>query len=126
CGSVLLARVRAMREACLVPRSDPATLITRFRIRMRPARLLPQDEQPTAAGGCVTRFGSGKEAKVAMRDGSVFLAIGAVVALAVVGLAWYVMSSIGSSQPATAVAALAALAAVLTALPPIIKAIRGE
>jgi hypothetical protein len=58
--------------------------------------------------------------------GSVLLAIGAVIALAVVGLAWYVMSSIGSSQPAVAVAALAALAAVLTAVPPIIKAIRGE
>jgi hypothetical protein len=61
-----------------------------------------------------------------MHGSSVFLAIGAVIALAVVGLAWYVMSSIGSSQPAVAVAALAALAAVLTAVPPIIKAIRGE
>jgi hypothetical protein len=61
-----------------------------------------------------------------MHGGSVFLAIGAVIALAVIGLAWYVISSIGSSQPTVAVAALAALAAVLTAVPPIIKAIRGE
>jgi hypothetical protein len=51
---------------------------------------------------------------------------GVVIALAVIGLAWYVVLTLGPAQPAAAVAALTGLAGVLAALPPIIRAVRGR
>lgn len=51
---------------------------------------------------------------------------GVLIALAVIGLAWYVVLSLGPTQPTAVVAALTGLAGVLAALPPIIRAIRGR
>jgi hypothetical protein len=52
--------------------------------------------------------------------------VGALVVLAVLALAGYVVTRLASAQPGLAVGVLAALATVLTALPPIIKALRGR
>jgi hypothetical protein len=51
---------------------------------------------------------------------------GVLIALAVIGLAWYVVLSLGPTQPTAVVASLTGLTGVLAALPPIIKAIRGR
>jgi hypothetical protein len=51
---------------------------------------------------------------------------GALIALAVIVLAGYVVTRLAVTQPGIAVGVLAALATVLAALPPIIKALRGR
>jgi len=61
-----------------------------------------------------------------MHSNAASVLAGVVIALAVIGLAWYVVSSLGPTQPTAAVAALTGLAGVLAAVPPIIRAIRGR
>lgn len=94
--------------------------------RQKPAPLLPlraSDPRPQriCSGIRVRRWN-----EVIMHGDGVSVVAGAVIALTAMGLAWYVMSSIGSTQPAIAVAALTGLAAILTALAPIIRALRGR
>lgn len=60
-----------------------------------------------------------------MKGSSMSAVAAVVIALAVIGLAWFVVFSLGSAQPTAAVAALTGLAAVLAAVPPIIRAVRG-
>jgi hypothetical protein len=52
--------------------------------------------------------------------------VAAVVVLATIALAAYVVTRLVPAQPAVAAGVLAAVAAVLAALPPIIKALRGR
>jgi hypothetical protein len=61
-----------------------------------------------------------------MRANATPVLAGVVIALAVIGLAWIIVLTLGSVQPTAAVAALAGLAAVLGAVPPIIRAVRGR
>jgi hypothetical protein len=51
---------------------------------------------------------------------------GVLVALAVVGLTGFVVYRLSGTAPAVTAAVLGALAAVLAAVPPIIKSLRGR
>lgn len=77
-------------------------------------------------GGYAKAFGFGDGGKIIMRNSAMPGLAGVVIALAVIGLAWYVVLTLGSAQPAAAVAALTGLAGVLAALPPIIRAVHGR
>jgi hypothetical protein len=60
------------------------------------------------------------------RAGSAWgLVVGLLVVLAAIGLTGYLVGQV-SATPAAAAAVLTAFAAVLAALPPIIRAIRGQ
>jgi hypothetical protein len=61
-----------------------------------------------------------------MQNNWVCVLAGVVIALAVIGLAWYVVSSLGTTAPTAAVATLTGLAGVLATVPPIIRAVRGR
>ena len=61
-----------------------------------------------------------------MRDDRLVVWVGAVVVLAVVVLAGYVVTRLGPGQPAVAAGVLTAVAAMLAAVPAIIKALRGD
>jgi hypothetical protein len=52
--------------------------------------------------------------------------VGIIVILAVVALAGYVVATLASTQPAVVVGVLTAIAAMLAAVPPIIRALRGD
>lgn len=73
------------------------------------------------------RSGLGEEEAACIVQNDRFVVwVGALVVLAVVALAGYVVTRLASTQPGIAVGVLAALATVLAALPPIIKALRGR
>ncbi len=54
------------------------------------------------------------------------LAAGVLVALAVIGLTGFLAVQLSVTSPAVAAAVLTSFAAVLAAIPPIIKALRGR
>jgi len=61
----------------------------------------------------------------AMKDERFLLLAGVIVALAGFALTAYVVTSIGAEEPMVDTGVLTALAAVLAAIPPIIRALRG-
>ena len=61
-----------------------------------------------------------------MQNDRLVVLVGAVVVLAVIAVAAYIVTRLAHAQPGIAVGVLAALATVLAALPPIIKALRGR
>jgi hypothetical protein len=62
-----------------------------------------------------------------MRNSDLFVAAaGVFIALAVIGLTGYLVVQLSVTSPAVAAAVLASFAAVLAAIPPIIKALRGR
>jgi hypothetical protein len=62
-----------------------------------------------------------------MRNSDPFVAAaGVFIALAVIGLTGYLVVQLSVTSPAVAAAVLASFAAVLAAIPPIIKALRGR
>jgi hypothetical protein len=71
-------------------------------------------------------FGSGNRKKIVMQSSGTPSLLGALIILAVIGLAWYVVFTFSPSQPTATAAALASLAGVLAALPPIIRAFHGR
>ncbi len=54
------------------------------------------------------------------------MAAGMLIALAVIGLTGFLVVQLSVTSPAAAAAVLTAFAAVLAAIPPIIKALRGR
>lgn len=54
------------------------------------------------------------------------VAAGVLIALAVIGLTGFLVARLSGTSPAVAAAVLTAFAAVLAAIPPIIKALRGR
>jgi small-conductance mechanosensitive channel len=72
------------------------------------------------------RSGSAKRRRRGVQNDRLVVWVGALVVLAVIALAGYVVTRLASSQPGIAAGVLTALAAVLAALPPIIKALRGR
>jgi len=54
------------------------------------------------------------------------MAAGMLIALAVIGLTGFLVVQLSVTSPAVAAAVLTAFAAVLAAIPPIIKALRGR
>ena len=72
-------------------------------------------------------YGLGEEeATSAVENDRLIVLVGALVALAVVALAAYVVTRLSSTGPAVAAGVLAAVAAVLAVIPAIIKALRGR
>ena len=67
-----------------------------------------------------------EEAELIMQNDRLVVAVGAVIVLAVLALAAYVVSRMVPGQPAVAAGILTGIAAVLTAIPPVIKALRGR
>lgn len=61
-----------------------------------------------------------------MHDDRLVVWVGAVVVLAIVALAAYVVTRLSPGQPAVAAGVLTAVAAMLAAVPAIIKALRGD
>lgn len=62
-----------------------------------------------------------------MRDSDRYVvAAGALIALAVIGLTGFLVVQLSVTSPAVAAAVLTGFAAVLAAIPPIIKALRGR
>ena len=62
-----------------------------------------------------------------MRNGDPYVvAAGALIALAVIGLTGYVVVALSATTPVVIAAVLTAFAAVLAAVPPIIRALRGR
>jgi hypothetical protein len=62
-----------------------------------------------------------------LKDNSRYaIAMCVLVALAVIGLTGYLVTRLSSTSPTVIAAVLTAFAAVLAAIPPIIKAIRGR
>jgi hypothetical protein len=62
-----------------------------------------------------------------MRNNDPYIvAAGVLIALVVIGLTGFLVVQLSVTSPAVAAAVLTAFAAVLTAIPPIIKAIRGR
>jgi len=61
-----------------------------------------------------------------VHDDRLVVWVGAVVVLAIVALAAYVVTRLSSGQPAVAAGVLTAVAAMLAAVPAIIKALRGD
>jgi len=54
------------------------------------------------------------------------VAAGVLIALAVIGLAGFLVVQLSGTSPAVTAAVLTAFAAVLAAIPPIIKVLRGR
>ncbi len=54
------------------------------------------------------------------------VAAGVLIALAAIGLTGFLVVALSASAPAAIAAALTAFAAVLAAIPPIIRALRGR
>ena len=62
-----------------------------------------------------------------MRNSDWYIVVGGVlISLAAIGLAGFLVVALSSSTPAAIAAALTAFAAVLAAIPPIIRALRGR
>ena len=61
-----------------------------------------------------------------MQNDRLIIWAGIVVILAIVGLTGYVVATFAVSGPAVATGVLTATAAVLAAIPPIIRALRGR
>jgi hypothetical protein len=62
-----------------------------------------------------------------MRNSDPYIvAAGVFIALAVIGLTGFLVVQLSVTSPAVAAAVLTAFAAVLAAIPPIIKALRGR
>lgn len=61
-----------------------------------------------------------------MQDNRFVIIAGVLVALAVIGLAGYLVADLSGTSPTVIAAVLTAFAAVLAAIPPIIKALRGR
>ncbi len=62
-----------------------------------------------------------------MRTSDPYLVVaGVLVALAVIGLTGFMVAQLSGATPAVIAAALTAFAAVLAAVPPIIRALRGR
>jgi VIT1/CCC1 family predicted Fe2+/Mn2+ transporter len=59
-------------------------------------------------------------------DDPYIVVAGALVALAVLGLTGFLVAQLSGTSPAVIAAVLTAFAAVLAAVPPIIKALRGR
>jgi hypothetical protein len=86
--------------------------------------LLYQRRPPPFAPGS---YGLGEEeATSAVENDRLIVLVGALVALAVVALAAYVVTRLSSTGPAVAAGVLTAVAAVLAVIPAIIKALRGR
>ena len=67
-----------------------------------------------------------EEVELVMQNDRLVVAVGAVIVLAVLALAAYVVNRLVPSEPTVAAGILTGIAAVLAALPPIIKALRGR
>lgn len=63
---------------------------------------------------------------VANNNDRLLVWVGAGVVLAVIVLAGFVVLELGAANPGGAVAAITALTALLAAVPPIIRALRGR
>jgi hypothetical protein len=84
--------------------------------------LLPYQRRPANLGAL--GFGLGEEAACRVSNDRFVLWARTLVALAVIGLAAYVVTRQAPGQPAVTV--LTGIAAVLAAIPPILKALRGR
>lgn len=60
------------------------------------------------------------------RNDWLVICVGALIALAVIALAGYVVALLGPAEPAVLAGMFAGLAGLLAAVPPIIKALRGN
>lgn len=72
-------------------------------------------------------MGSARGTVIIMRTNDPYIvAAGVLIALAVIGLTGFLVVQLSGATPAVAAAVLTAFAAVLAAIPPIIKALRGR
>lgn len=61
-----------------------------------------------------------------MQSSAVSVLASAAIVLVIIALAWYVVSIFSPGQPTAVAEALTGVAGMLTAVPPIIRAVRGR
>lgn len=89
-------------------------------------RVVPSASGSSSGGYLYHHSRLEEEAELVMQNDRLVVAVGAVIVLAVLALAAYVVNRLVPGQPAVAAGILTGIAAILAALPPIIKALRGR